>query len=410
MSIDEVTAQNEQGQPKARANAEDARANKDPNSRGAPNGNNTDPQPCDTGMDTELNDADVEEILATLETASEIKQTEAMLNAPNLLDKYTDAEMPPIFSDSPAGLLEGIEKQQARKWILNATGKVLARPFDSHVHYQPNHHDIAMDLISAACEITGSSEATVATLIKEKGDQGRHPITFLIHNLTQLEVHTLLSRPVWSSNVITFQVSPVITMRPDFLFTIQKFTTLSEHEVMKAIMEIWNDATTTTFFEGLVQSADEKDKITVTNGIIGFIKSMHVKLLDTKKEGGKRDPQYNIYANGQLIPNNNLWFEIKAFLKGRVYKSTECGKGNVKDTNHKCGLCHGCDHPRGLCPFPKIKGWNGGRNRVIQMSTQEKIRGGRDTGRANKRPYAAFEAGQQSGAGPSKPRRSFGPN
>ena len=126
MSIDEVTAQNEQGQTKARANAEDARANKDPNSRGALNGNNTDPQPCDTGMDTELNDADVEEILATLETASEIKQTEAMLNAPNLLDKYTDAEMPPIFSDSPAGLLEGIEKQQARKWILNATGKVLA--------------------------------------------------------------------------------------------------------------------------------------------------------------------------------------------------------------------------------------------------------------------------------------------
>ena len=83
----------------------------------------------------------------------------------------------------------------------------LARPFDSHVHYQPNHHDIAMDLISAACEITGSSEAMVATPIKEKGDQGRHPITFLIHNLTQLEVHTLLSRPVWSSNVITFQVS-----------------------------------------------------------------------------------------------------------------------------------------------------------------------------------------------------------
>ena len=50
----------------------------------------------------------------------------------------------------------------------------------------------------------------------------------------------------------------------------------------------------------------------------------------------------------------------------------ECGKGNVKETNYKCRLCHGCDHLRGLCPFPKIRGWNGGRNRAEQISTRRK--------------------------------------
>lgn len=333
---------------------------------------------------------------------------EAMLST-SPLDKYTDADMPQIFSDSPAGLLEGLEKDQARKWVLNTTGKVLARPFDTQVHYQPNHHTIAMELINATCEITGSSEATVAPPIKDKNEKGRHPITFLIHNLTQLEVHTLLSRPVWSSNEITFQVSPMITMRPDFLFTILNFTTLNDNEVIRAIMDTWNDASMSAFFDSLVEQAKDEDKQAITNGILNFIKSMHVTHLDTKKEGGKWDPQYNVYANGQLIPSNNLWFEIKTFLKGCTYKSAECGKGRVKETNHKCGLCHGCDHPRGLCPFPKVKGWNGGCNRATPIDNRENMRKyGGDSNRGYKRPYDAFKAGQL--AGPNKPRRNYGQN
>ena len=356
----------------------------------------------------EINRAEAEEILATLEATAEIKQTEAMLNVTSLLDKYTEVDMPPIFSDSPAGLLEGLDKEQARKWVLNTTGKILARPFDTFVHYQPNHHTIAMNLINAACEITGSTEATVATPIKEKGEKGRHPITFLIHNLTQLEVHVLLSRPIWSSNEITFQVAPVTTTRPNFLFTILNFTTLDEKEALKAIIEIWNDEATSGFFNRLVNQANDQEKQAVTDGILSFIKSTYVTRLDTKTEGGKRNPQYNVYANGQLIPNNSMWFEIKAFLKGRVYKSTDCGKGIVKEMNHKCGLCHGCDHPRGLCPFPKVKGWNGGRNRAIPINTQENRRESWENGRTNKRPFDAYKAGQQ--AGPSRPRRSYGPN
>ena len=198
-------------------------------------------------------------------------------------------------------------------------------------------------------------------------------------------------------------------MCPNFLFTIQKFTTLNDKEALKAIMEIWNDETTTTFFNGLVNQAKDQDKQAVTEGILNFLKSTYVTRLDTKTEGGRRDPQYNVYANGQLIPSNNLWFEIKTFLKGRIYKSKDCGRGRVKDTNYKCGLCHGCDHPRGLCPFPKVKGWNGGRNRALPFNTQEQLRKETwETGRTNKRPFDAFKTGQQPG--PSRPRRSFGPN
>ena len=215
MSIDEATPQDREGQHHDKRHPENARDLQEQNEQNVTTNNSKAAQQGNAGMEMEINEAEAEEILATLEAASEIKQTEAMLNTTSPLDKYTDADMPQILTDSPAGLLEGLEKEQARKWVLNTTGKVLARPFDTLVHFQPNHHIIAMNLINAACEITGSTEATVASPIKEKGDTGRHPITFLIHNLTQLEVHTLLSRSVWSSTEITFQVSPLMTMRPN---------------------------------------------------------------------------------------------------------------------------------------------------------------------------------------------------
>ncbi|KAN0136051.1 hypothetical protein V8E53_006212 [Lactarius tabidus] len=152
-----------------------------------------------------------------------------------------------------------------------------------------------------------------------------------------------------------------------------------------------------------------QDRTTVANGIRNFLNTTYIQRLDTKIEGGKPDPQYNVYAMGQLIPNDALWYEIRAYLKGRIYKSSNCGRGKAKEKNYSCGLCHGCDHPRGLCLFPKVQGWNGGGNRTPAKDTQaQPMRRETETRRTQKRPYNTFQSGQQ--AGPSKPRRSFGHN
>jgi hypothetical protein len=69
----------------------------------------------------EVNELEVEEILATLEVATKNKQTEHKLNAYAPLDKHTNAEMPQIYTDSPAGLLEGLDRDQAHKWLRQQT-------------------------------------------------------------------------------------------------------------------------------------------------------------------------------------------------------------------------------------------------------------------------------------------------
>ena len=40
--------------------------------------------------------------------------------------------------------------------------------------------------------------------MKEILDRGKHPYTFLIHNLTPKNILTLLERKVWSSTKISF--------------------------------------------------------------------------------------------------------------------------------------------------------------------------------------------------------------
>ena len=287
---------------------------------------------------------------------------------PHPHDKYTKSQMPEIFDEDPATLLAGLERNQLQSWLDLPTGKVLARPFDVEVRYKPNHSNIAKTLRSAVKEITGAAKVTVA-LPKRDPDLPRsgtlkHPITFLIHDISKKDVETLLERTVWSSKEITFQVSAINVKRPDFLFTMEGMTTDNPEHVLACIGETWNDTTTNNFVHKLVTAAPNKeDQQNRLSEIIEFLESARVHHLDVRSEGGQEDPHYNIYANGEAIQNNTTWLELRKFLRSRVYRSNYHGDGKAMDYDYVCSLCHGHDHPRGLCTFPHIPGWNGpGRN------------------------------------------------
>ena len=295
---------------------------------------------------------------------------------PHPHDKYTKSQMPEIFDEDPATLLAGLEKTQLQSWLDLPTGKVLARPFDLEVRYKPNHSTIAKTLRSAVKEITGAAKVTVALPKRDpdlpRGGTLKHPITFLIHDISKKDVETLLERTVWSSKEITFQVSAINVKRPDFLFTMEGMTTDNPDHVLACIGETWNDSTTNNFIQRLASAAPNKEQQQIRLGeIIEFLMSVRVQHLDVRSEGGQEDPHYNIYANGETIQNNTTWLELRRFLCSRVYRSNYHGDGRAMDYDYICSLCHGHDHPRGLCAFPHIPGWNGpGRNPKRHHNTE----------------------------------------
>ena len=95
--------------------------------------------------------------------------------------------------------------------------------------------------------------------------------------------------------------------------------------------------------------------------MVEFVETATVRFLDIKSPGGKSDPHFNIYANGDLIDDDETWLQLRDYLRNRTYKTMLIGTGKaIKD--FVCNICHGHDHPAGLCPFPRIPGWNTGYN------------------------------------------------
>lgn len=279
------------------------------------------------------------------------------------LDKYTKGKMPNIYDEDPASLLARIDPAQIGSWLALPTGKILARPFDFEVRYKPNHQKIAQELAAAAKEITGAESVAVAPPNKDPAlpQRGQHPYTFLIHNISKEEEKTLLERSVWSSKVITFQAASIYIKRPEFLFTLKGFITPKTADVMTCITETWEDPVTTALIRTLASHApSQEEKQEWNSQMTKFLRSVSVRHLDIRSQGGRENPHFNIYANGDIIEDDESWLQLRRYLRNRTYKTMVVGTGKALQEDFVCGLCHGHDHPRGLCPFPHIPGWNGG--------------------------------------------------
>lgn len=289
------------------------------------------------------------------------------------IDKYTRGPFPGIYDEDPATLLAGLNTDQLQSWLNLATGKVLARPFDLDVNYQPNHNVIAKAIRSAVKEITGAVKVTVAPPTTNR-DHGPKPITFLIHDITKKDAETLLERSVWSCKEISFQVAAINVKRPDFLFTLEGMTTDNPDQVMTCIADIWDDVHTYRYIHKLADmAANAVEQQESFSEMMEFLQSVWVQPLDVRSTGGQEDPHYNVYADGEAIKNNKTWLDLRTYLRSRTYKSNLHGNGRAKDLDFVCSLCHGHDHPRGLCKFPRIPGWNGGgRNPKIPSALERR--------------------------------------
>ncbi|KAH8988114.1 hypothetical protein EDB86DRAFT_2831984 [Lactarius hatsudake] len=321
-------------------------------------------------IDEQENAKTLARIMAASDTPFDLDNGTAF---PNPLDKYTQGPMPDIHDEDPATLLEGLDRGQIKSWLDLTTGKVLARPFDNVANYQPNQQRVAKTLMAAAKEITGAANVAVAPPNRDRSgprQRGkRHPITFLIHGLLRRDVETLLERGVWSSKEITFQVAPINISRPKFLFTLSSLATQKEEDIAPILTTTWNDPITNALLQKLARKAPEPRQNNAMSKLVKFLESTVIQRLDIKT-GGKDDTHFNIYADGDIIEDDESWLELRKHLRSRQYKSNLFGEGTATKENYICGLCHAHDHPRGLCPFPTIPGWNGGgRNQTKPSNT-----------------------------------------
>ena len=287
------------------------------------------------------------------------------------IDKYNKSPMPKIHDANPTAIFDLIDLSVIDEWDSFPEGKLAAIPFGNEVNKLYRHDDIRRKIFNAAAEITKAQHAAVAGPRPHANarQNARPPHTFLIYNLSELQRRTLLERTVWSSAEITFRVAPLLPTKPDFLFSITGLSTLATDDVREMILNTWRKKETLIVVKAAIQTTDEATPTTNLRTLEDFLNTLEVKRLDIKEKKGALAPEFNVYAKADYIKDHNVWGDLHHSLATQQYHSTMLGRGNVRVIPFNCRICHGVDHPSGLCPFPNITEWKGPTGRESDEDT-----------------------------------------
>ncbi|KAH9028197.1 hypothetical protein EDB85DRAFT_2148055 [Lactarius pseudohatsudake] len=309
-------------------------------------------------------------ILDTSSTKSRLEAAAGRNNIPsskftprNALDKYTAGPLPPVHDAHPTAVFTHIDLDLITEWESHKNDGLLAHPFDADALKSTTHEATRELIFTAVSEITKSLEVEVSAPMPgnaaESNGKPQPPNVFLIYNLTKEQMQLLLHRSVWSSLAITFRTLPFSPPCPNFLFSIRGFSTHLESTVTTIIQQVWDCNNTKMYTTSLINAVPE-DKRGVTEAALGlFFDSMWVKRLDIRRAGDTLVPRFNIYADSSAIPIDEVWIRLREYLVTCEYHAHMQGYGITDASPYHCGVCHGADHPRGLCPFPDTPGWNG---------------------------------------------------
>ena len=294
------------------------------------------------------------------------------------IDRYSLGPMPPIQDASPTSIFENIHISTIKEWEACPGGKLIAIPFDPDARYPESHEPLRAKILTAVAEIISAQEISVAAPKPSEEAEKKNwtPTSFLIYNITDEQVHTLLERKVWSSKSTTFRVTPFATTCPTFLFTIRDFTTTAMHDVFDMVKRVWNSQATKNFVSELVLDSTPSERGKVTLEIEHFLASMTIFRLDIKEVGNTLHPRFNVYADCDTFSNDKTWSKLRSFLFTTTYISAIQGRATLEKIPFRCSCCHGVDHPRGLCPFPNLQGWNGPKREQISGELTQCRNGG----------------------------------
>jgi hypothetical protein len=284
------------------------------------------------------------------------------LTARTQLSKYTKGPFDPIHYAHPTAVFDHLDVNIVGDWESLPNGKILAQPFGLDVRSIDKHPHLKSLLFAAVVDITNSHDVSVCAP-RAKANSSRTPFSFLIYNITEEQARTLLERRIWSSPVITFSTSTINPSCPKYMFTIKGLTTMDDEAVHKMVKEVWHDQTTFTFLQRICETIPEHLKEQASHALQRFVNSLEVSRLDTKLRGNAIAPVFNIYADGPIISNDNIWSRTRAFLATRTYAIQAQDPGIPVIAPSRCSICHAANHPRGLCPHPLIEGWNGPKRR-----------------------------------------------
>lgn len=302
---------------------------------------------------------------------------------------------PPTHRGLPGELLLGLSPDTVTAWCNVPEPKFFLRIFGYDGSRPHERHPIIIGLLRNAFEEiarnrgTLEPEARIAPPSPPTTPTAHPLITFLAYGLSTAATEEILKQRIWSSSDITFEALPFeAESTPRLILCITGFTFPDKNAVELAVKTTWSAEANESRMVDTLQQHDESFegeelKTSARSFIAEMINSVKVEFVDCKGPGGVPAPRFNVYS---VSPTGDMlaWSNIKALLFALTYPTLLTGTGRPIKV-FPCQICHSFCHPRGLCPFPSLPGWNG-PNHILERVIPTRGRGqGRSRGRAARR-------------------------
>lgn len=318
-------------------------------------------------------------IPASNPTASTSSQGDAEIGTPSLDDVFSTPSFQPlsaiadrpeftpkppngfprIHGDRPFFLFANQPAAQRQAWSNMPGPKLGIQVYDEDASNPTNAIRLAGTLAATIEHLFNIQNVAIATPQIATLPTLPHspPFTFLAHNFSQDVASAMLQQGTYSSKAITFHVFKICWTLPRFICGFTGFTSNDELAIKVAFRDILQEANAIDFVTDLTSDNPHYRNLPPGKAFYRILNSLEVQILDNRLPGGVRAPIVNIYIDSPTV-DPAKWMLWRNFIFSLKISTDFLGTA-VGLPNRPCSGCHSADHPRGLCPFPSIPGWNG---------------------------------------------------
>ncbi|KAI0037637.1 hypothetical protein FA95DRAFT_1614024 [Auriscalpium vulgare] len=242
------------------------------------------------------------------------------------------------------------DKEKTPKCLIDVLGQMARNPED--------HAAIGALIAAKITELAGEQSPRVSAPLRsaEAIDDKKYSSTFLASRISDRSRTYLEKARILLFPDIQLHVIPYDLVSPARLLTLKNFTTAEEEIIADIAIVTWLSDRSREGLDALVKKYRSAPIPLTHDHIENFIGSMYVKRIDMKGKGGLSTPYFGIYIDPNTLPDDDFWHILRDHFGSLIYESTMYGTGMVQPPSY-CPICHGCDHPRGLCPFPLLPAW-----------------------------------------------------
>jgi hypothetical protein len=295
---------------------------------------------------------------------------------------------PEVHLEHATRLFDGQDPAQAEEWATSDEDAAFASIFDFNSDNPEEISRTGQNLAVILRQLTDHDDLEVGIPIKKDTEYDINgqavraqwydtaPLrTYLIYDTPKASLEALAQQRIWSFKEMTFEVRLVDRSfpHPSFImsFAAAGFRKKDIAFVKEVVAEAWGKHKDIIFGEYTVKEHPgtmQQDVFhTTPDKLNAHLRTMLATLRLEKYEigvaTGVKEDIYNVYATIPVPDNHpnpgNLWFRVRNTMRHRIkYTTTRHGSATTQRP-FTCTICGGIGHPRGLCPFPKIPGWNG---------------------------------------------------